>query len=167
MLKPPSGLNQITIEPPVPDDSAMIVQIRRVCYSVEADTRKDWQIPQIVERSSRLAQDISESIVLEAKADGVIVGSVRATRLTDQCLIDRLFVHTSFRNLGIGSQLLSAAERRLCNAKTIRAYLGMRVAGTMAFLQKRGYSVSAEYGLTNGVDLLYMEKARPVQLLDA
>ncbi len=147
-----------------PEDYMGIILLQRVCYSPEAVMRDDWRIESIVEGRDDLESVMKEWTVLVAKVDSVVVGSVRARQTADQLLIWRLFVHPSFGHKGLGALLLGKVERTFSGVQVAEGYVGVREFPRMAFCQKNGYAESRSFTLSNGVELVYVQKSLGAEL---
>jgi hypothetical protein len=147
-----------TIDLAKPEDALQITTLQRSCYSQESAARNDWQIPPAMETTGQLVSAMKESVILTAKIEGIVVGSVRASLEKNQFLIRRLFVHRRFRGKGVGSQLLGEIERRGPVGLVQEAYVGYYEPERVRFLQKRAYAVYALHTLSNTVQLVYMKK---------
>lgn len=135
--------------------------LQKLSYLPEVKARQDWRIVEMTETASDVRAAMSASIILKAVMDGIVLGSVRGKIDTDRFRIKRLFVHPAFRKRGMGSQLLTKIESMLSGTErrsAFEAYIGLEEPGKIAFVQKRGYSISRQFSLTNRVTLTYVEK---------
>jgi ribosomal protein S18 acetylase RimI-like enzyme len=141
-----------------PDDVSDITMLQRVCYLLEAKARKDWSTPELTEMPQDLKNEMTQSIVLKAALGGVTIGSVRGRMERKSCYISRLFVHPAFRRHGIGTRLLTEIETHFPAANALVTYLGTGEAQKIAFIRNRGYAVSEQHTLTNGLTYVYMKR---------
>jgi GNAT superfamily N-acetyltransferase len=141
-------------------DAADILQLQKLAYQSEARLYGDWQLPPLVQTLDELRAEFSNSLVLKAVADGVIIGSVRARR-SDECWhIGRLVVHPDFQGQGLGTRLLRAIERELGGSHKIELFTGQRSISNIRLYERLGYVRSREQVLSPAVTLVFMEKSR-------
>lgn len=115
------------------------------------------------ELSAYMRMQQSFTIVAEARPAGTIVGFITAEsnrRRTGHIIT--IDVLPEGRRLGVGSQLLAAAEERLRSVECVRVILEAAVdnASALAFYERHGYAAIKKIPqyYSNGVDALTFEK---------
>lgn len=90
-------------------DSKDILSVTRQAFTQYHDElHADYVVGGLVETEQDIIDDINNNYVYVAEIDGVIVGSIRFQKLTDElAYIYRFGVSPSINNTGIGSHLLS------------------------------------------------------------
>ena len=113
-------------------------------WTTEADLL-DGLRTSIEDISSLLAQD--DKMILLAKADEVVVGTVLLLRTEAQVELSMFAVDPRYQNQGIGKQLLTYAEdtaiRHWTSKEAIMAVIPCRTE-LIAFYQRRGYRLTGE-----------------------
>jgi predicted N-acetyltransferase YhbS len=151
----------MTIERAAPQEAAEILELQRLCYLREAELYNDFSIAPMTQTVEGLREDIAAQLVLVAREDGRIVGSVRG-RLDAQgtCHVGRLIVHPDFERRGIGSRLMAALEAAVPAAARWELFPGHRSAGTLRLSARLGDRDFRRPPVNERLTLVYMEKFR-------
>ena len=141
-------------------DAPAILELQRLAYLSEARIYDDLSLLPLTQTLDELRAEFSDSVVLKAVADGVIIGSVRARRAGDTWRIGRLVVHPDFQGQGLGTRLLRNIERESGDSRKLELFTGHRSAGNIRLYERLGYVRSREQVLSPAVTLVFMEKNR-------
>lgn len=141
-------------------DAPDILELQKLAYRSEAELYDDRRFPPLVQTLDSLRAEFTDSVVLKAVADGVIIGSVRARRAGDAWHIGRLVVHPDYQGQGLGTRLLRAIERESGDLHKLELFTGHRSAGNIRLYERLGYVRSREQVLSPAVTLIFMEKNR-------
>ena len=135
-----------------PEDSKDILRIYEQSLSGLDDEGIEWYM-------SLLKARTRDSIFLVALVDRKVVGFIQAYHNGNKGYVEALAVDPRYRNMGIGSTLLSEVERRLKKrgVKIVRLNVKYNNLKALAFYLKRGYIV-------DGVTLLLRVRVRELKL---
>lgn len=141
-------------------DAPDILGLQKLAYRSEANLYGDWNLPPLTQTLESLRAEYTDSVVLKAVADGVIIGSVRGRRDGDTWNIGRLVVHPDFQGQGLGTRLLRAIECESGDSRKIELFTGHRSTGNIRLYERLGYVRSREQVQSPAVTLVFMEKSR-------
>jgi len=135
-----------------PEDSKDILRIYEQSLSGLDDEGIEWYM-------SLLKARTRDSIFLVALVDRKVVGFIQAYHNGNKGYVEALAVDPRYRNMGIGSALLSEVERRLKRrgVKMVRLNVKYNNLKALAFYLRRGYIV-------DGVTLLLRVRVRELRL---
>ena len=135
-----------------PEDSKDILRIYEQSLSGLDDEGIEWYM-------SLLKARTRDSIFLVALVDRKVVGFIQAYHNGNKGYVEALAVDPRYRNMGIGSALLSEVERRLKRrgVKMVRLNVKYNNLKALAFYLRRGYIV-------DGVTLLLRVRVRELKL---
>src|SRR5579871_4646863 len=95
------GLTSV-IERASTSDTDSVLKLCYLAYQTEAQLYDDWTIPPLRETYHDLLRAIEENVVLVARYDGEVVGSVRGSLRDKTVDVGRLVVHPRLQRHGIG-----------------------------------------------------------------
>jgi len=107
----------ICIESATEADLENILEVQKSAFIKEAERHHNYEIPGLNQSLEELANEFNNSLVLTAKLEGTIVGSVRSSCKNGICTISKLVVRPEFHKRGIGRKLLCDIE-----AKSIKVF---------------------------------------------
>jgi phosphoribosylanthranilate isomerase len=148
----------VMIEPAQPGDAPEILALQKLAYRSEAELNQDFTIPPLTQTEADIESEFGRKIFLRARADGRIVGSVRAEIRGRTCHIGRLIVHPDWQHRGIGRRLLRQIEAGFPQAERFELFTGGRSERNLRFYKKSGYRISRLEPLSEQVMLVYLEK---------
>jgi phosphoribosylanthranilate isomerase len=146
------------IEPARVSEAAEILALQKLAYRSEAELNRDFTIPPLLQTLAEIESEFYRKLFLRAKADGRIVGSVRAEIRGQTCHIGRLIVHPDWQNRGIGSRLLGEIEADFPQAERYELFTSERSERNLHLYQKAGYRILRREALNERVTLVYLEK---------
>ena len=112
----------ICIESATEADLETILEVQKSAFIKEAERHHNYEIPGLNQSLEELANEFNNSLVLTAKLDGTIVGSVRSSCKNGICTISKLVVKPEFHKRGIGRKLLQDIE-----AKSIKSSIPLQI----------------------------------------
>ena len=148
----------IQIAPASREDLSEILALQRLAYHSEAELNNDFNIPPLTQTLPELENEYNNKVVLKARVDKNIVGSVRGGLQDSTCHIGRVIVHPNWQNCGIGSRLMEAIEARFADAKRYELFTSERSSRNLYLYQKLGYCIIRQERLDEHVNLVYLEK---------
>jgi len=150
----------MTITRATPQEAAEILELQRLCYRREAELYEDYSIAPMTQTVEAMRGDIAGQVVLVAREDGRIVGSVRGRLDAGTCHVGRLIVHPACERRGIGSQLMAALEAAVPEATRFELFTGHRSEGNLRLYARLGYREFRRQPVNGRLTLVYMEKPR-------
>lgn len=148
----------MTIERAAPGDAAEILDLQRLCYRREAELYDDFTIAPMTQTVEGMRADIGGQVVLVAREDGRIVGSVRGRLEAGTCHVGRLIVHPERERRGIGSRLMAALEAAVAGATRFELFTGHRSEGNLRLYTRLGYREFRRQPVNDRLTLVYLEK---------
>ena len=155
------GIGAMIIERSFVEDAAEILALQKIAYLSEADIYGDYSLPPLTQTMEQMQDDFRRQLVLKAVVDNRIVGSVRASAQEQTCHIGRLIVHPEFRNRGLGSLLMQEIEKCFKQAARFELFTGHLSEGNLRLYRSLGYDSFDERQVTDGLRLVFLEKANP------
>lgn len=144
-------------------DAADVLTLQRLAYGSEQALYPASPVPPLSQTLPELEAEIVDEIVLKAtKASdptGRIVGSVRARRAGNACLIGRLIVHPDAQGQGLGTRLMAAIEASFPDVARFEVFTGHRSARNLALYARVGYREAGRKPVTPELTLVTLEKA--------
>jgi len=145
-------------------DLVRILEVQKQAYWSEAMIYDDFSIPPLRESVAELGSSFENCVLLKAEIEDLIVGSIRAERRGQTCLVGRLSVDPKFQKRGIGSGLLGAIESVFPDTNRLELFTGSLSQSNISFYTRHGYLPFRQETLSAAVTLVYMEKwIRPKQ----
>ncbi len=150
----------MTIERAAPQEAAEILELQRLCYLREAERYDDFSIAPMTQTVEGMREDIAAQLVLVAREEGRIVGSVRGRLDGGTCHVGRLIVRPDCERRGIGSRLMAALEAAFPEAARFELFTGHRSDGNLRLYTRLGYREFRRQPVHERLTLVYMEKDR-------
>lgn len=135
-----------------------ILALQKLAYQSEAAIYNDWELPALTQTLESLQNEFSNTIILKAVIDKIIVGSVRAVAENDCYKIGRLIVHPDYQKQGIGTALLQKIESMNISSKVFQLFTGSKSLSNIRFYEQSGYKIIGTKTLSDKVELVFMEK---------
>ena len=148
----------VTISVSTADEASDILALQQLAYQSEARLYNDWSLPALTQSLESLVSEYQRAVILSARSDVRIVGSVRAALTGDTCEIGRLVVHPDFQGRGIGTTLLKEVERRFIGCRRYELFTGSKSAANIRLYQRNGYEISGTRTISDSASLTYLEK---------
>jgi ribosomal protein S18 acetylase RimI-like enzyme len=150
----------VTIERAVPDDAPELLALQRLCYQREAELYHDFAIAPLTQALGGLRQDLASQVVLVAREEGEISGSVRGRLDGATCHAGRLIVHPRCERRGIGSRLMAALEAAVPEAARFELFTGHLSEGNLRLYVRLGYREFRRQAVSEKLTLVFLEKPR-------
>ncbi|MCL1819117.1 MAG: GNAT family N-acetyltransferase [Oscillospiraceae bacterium] len=142
------------------NDLDEILTLQKLAYQENAARYDDNNIPPLAETLDNIIEQAKSHIILKAVDGGIIIGSVRGREEDGCAVIERLFVHPDYQNLGIGRKLMTAIEQEF-NTTVFRLFTGHLDDKNIALYSKLGYSVyGEEEKISPNLSFIHMEKKK-------
>ena len=139
-------------------DAEEILSLQKLAYRSEAEIYNDFNIPPLLQTLESIEKDFEKQFFLKARADGKIIGSVRAYAKEGTCYIGRLIVHPDFQNQGIGRTLMNEIEKIFNHCERFELFTGDRSERNLYFYQKLGYRIYKKENITDQTKIVCLEK---------
>ena len=139
-------------------DAEEILSLQKLAYRSEAEIYNDFNIPPLLQTLESIEKDFENQFFLKARADGKIIGSVRAYAKEGTCYIGRLIVHPDFQNQGIGRTLMNEIEKIFNHCERFELFTGDRSERNLYFYQKLGYRIYKKENITDQTKIVCLEK---------
>ncbi|QDP96330.1 tRNA (guanosine(37)-N1)-methyltransferase TrmD [Microlunatus elymi] len=158
LLPPVPAASTITIERATAADAGQILTVQRAAFVSEALVNQTLALPAFTQSVEELTESMSRAVVLVARQDARVIGSVLGRPDEDgNWYIGRLVVAPDRQGEGIGSRLLREVEAAAPSGSA-RFRLVTGAAGpNIAFYGRHGYHVAA-HGTHEGSPIVQLEK---------
>lgn len=149
---PPAHLGRLT--PATERDAAELLVLQRCCWVAEAVANDTLDIPALHETLDEVVAWLAEWSTWCLRADGRLVGAVRARREGSTWEIGRLMVAPDQSGRGIGRWLLRHAEDHApAGVRTLTLFTGARSVRNLAMYERAGYVRTGDPAPPNAVRL--------------
>ena len=138
-------------------DLPSILSLQKRAYQSEAELVGDYSIPPLTQTLDGISDDFNNGVILKAVENGGIVGSVRMRFSENTLYIGRLIVTPLRQNQGIGTALLSAAEKVYPNAR-FELFTSDKSAKNLSLYIKNGYREFKREPLNENTNIVFLEK---------
>ncbi len=157
----PSGSQHVVIERATAADAGEVLTLQRAAYVSEARLNRSTEIPPLTETLTEVEDAVAGDLVLVARLDGRLVGSVRGRVEPDGAwYVGRLVVAPDRQGLGLGRRLLSEIESWAPTSATVcRLWTGAASSFNQAFYRAAGFEEINRATDPSGVAIVIMEKA--------
>ena len=139
-------------------DAMALLALQKVAYQSEAEVYQDWSIAPLLETEEDFLGALENQHVLVARLAEHIAESVRVEMDGTTSRIGRLFVDPKMLGMGLGRQLIQAAEQAFGSASRYQLFTGNKSHGNIAFYEKLGYRQVGEQQISEKVTLTILEK---------
>ncbi len=141
-------------------DAGELYTLQQAAFLPEGRLNGSLDIPPLTETLPQLRAALDEGVVLTARRDGRLVGSVRGEVTADgSWYVGRLMVAPDLRGQGIGGRLMDAIEALAPGDAThCRLVTGALSAANISFYFRRGYVETGRDVDPEGVPIVRMAK---------
>lgn len=146
-------------------DAAEILTGQKKAFTEVAKAHNHMDMPPMTETKEEVKKAIKNSCVYIAKTKSKIIGAVRAEEKNSACRISRLWVIPKYQGMGLGHELMFAAEAAYDYLDTYKLFTGSQTPKTIAFYEERGYVETRRESLKD-YELVYFEKMNAKDMLD-
>ncbi len=140
------------------EDAEAILALQKRAYQSEAIIYNDQSLPPLVQTIESLNAEFVDCVILKAMDNQHMVGSVRMKLKNDICYIGRLIVDPNHQGLGIGTQLLQAAESFWNDAHSFELFTGNRSERNIQLYERHGYEIIRTEMMTSDFGLIFLQK---------
>ena len=143
-------------------DVGEILTLQRAAYVSEAQLYDDAHLPALVQSFDDLAVELETSVsYVAATTIERIVGAVRVARRDATAEVGRLVVAPDQQGRGVGSALLEYVHRHAdADVDRFELFTGDRSHANLRLYERHGYRKYERRLLTDGIDLVYLERFR-------
>jgi ribosomal protein S18 acetylase RimI-like enzyme len=140
-------------------DAEEILELQKLAYMSEALIYNDYNISPLTQTFEEIKAQFRDRIFLKAASEeNIIIGTVRAYEKMGTAYIGMLAVHPDYRNRGIGSAIMNAAEGRSPSCR-LELFTGIKSRKNIYLYKKLGYILFKTKKYGNGdIEIVYMEK---------
>ncbi|MCP4130388.1 MAG: GNAT family N-acetyltransferase [bacterium] len=140
-------------------DAGEILALQKLAYQSEAKIINDFTIPPLTQTREELEKEYDYSVVLAARQDDRIVGSVRAHCENGTCYIGKLIVDPAEQKKGIGARLMREIENRFVEAERYELFTGEKSENNIRFYRNRGYRLFRTEKINEKLSFVFFEKS--------
>ncbi|MFO7637181.1 MAG: GNAT family N-acetyltransferase [Clostridia bacterium] len=151
-------MDKLIIEKASGQDVDRILEIQKTAFMVQAELYHDFEMPPMQETREQVLEDIAKDIVLVARENGVVVGSIRSRAEGDSAEIRRLSVAPARQKKGIATKLIKAIEEDTKEARHFWLFTGSKSYDNLKLYRKLGYHLYNQVLYDNRYVLVYLEK---------
>lgn len=143
-------------------DLKQILEIQQRAYISEAKIYNDYNLEPLRQTIVELENEFESLIILKAIINGDVIGSVRASKEGNKCLIGKLIVDPSFQNQGIGTKLMHSilALDTFKDIKGFELFTGHKSERNINLYKKLGFREYRLEKINEGLTLIYMHKEK-------
>lgn len=127
------------------NDAEQIYKLTKKCFNYYAEKIvTNGKIEALSETKEDVLNDIKNKHVIICLMDGILVGSVRFSVLSDNiAYLTRFGIDPDIQSLGIGSLVIKKAEQECINlgVKAITLFAASKMTSTVSFYLKHGYYI--------------------------
>ena len=150
----------ITIKRASVSDAEEILALQKLAFQNETNVYPNSTVPPLTQTLEEIKAKFEVKTFFKAVSDGKIVGSIRAYREADICYPEKLIVHPSFRNRGIGTRLMGEMEKYyIGKVATFRISTDPKNERNMRLYQKLGYRIFKTKKISADESFVYLEKS--------
>ena len=149
---------EVEIGPARTRDAEEILGLQFLCYQSEAELYDDYEIPPLTQSLPDLLREYDESLILAARLQDEVVGSVRGHVENGTCHIGRLIVHPRLRRRGLGARLMREIEDHFATANRYELFTGHLSEDNLRLYNRLGYSEFRREVASPRLQLVYLEK---------
>lgn len=140
------------------EDLDEILKLQKVCFLENAIRYNNMNVQPMTQTLDELVDEYNKSSVLKIKNDGVIIGSIRASKDGAACHVGKLIVHPDWQNRGLGSRLLTTIETEFSDVSCYELFTGGLDEKNIYFYEKYGYVEYKRKRVTELLEFVFMRK---------
>lgn len=140
-------------------EAEQILKLQFLCYQSEADLYENHSIPPLRQTLWELLAEYDDHVLLVARFEEEVVGSVRARLEGETCHVGRLVVHPRFHRRGLGARLMREIEAAFPRAGRYELFTGHLSEGNLRLYRRLGYAGFREERVSPRLRFVYLEKA--------
>lgn len=142
-----------------PDDLPAILHLQRRAYQSEAELYGDPNLPPLRQTEAELLTEFADKCFFKIAEHGQVVGSVRCWLHANTVHIERLIVLPERQGKGLGTALLSRAERCFAEASYAQLFTGHRSERNLRLYHRLGYRELRRQAVSPQLTLVFLRKA--------
>ena len=150
--------NEIQIEDASIHDAEEILELQKAAFLGQAQIYNNFRLPPLVQTIESIKQEFASKSFLKAIHNNQIIASVKFQQSGNIVHIDRLIVHPTFQNQGVGTCLMRTLEDKFPNGATFQLFTGEKSNRNVHLYTKLGYQVLRKETTEQGIMLAHMEK---------
>ena len=139
------------------NDLSSILALQKLAYQSEAELVGDYSIPPLTQTLDGIRADYNDGVILKAVCNNEIIGSVRVRHSENTSYIGRLIVNPEHQNQGIGTALLSTAEKLYSTAR-FELFTSDKSIKNLSLYVRNGYKEFKRELLNENVNIVFLEK---------
>jgi ribosomal protein S18 acetylase RimI-like enzyme len=140
------------------EDAEKILGLQKHAYISEAEIINDFTIQPLRQTLVEVLSEFRQLVFLKVELDNKIIGSVRSYFESGTCYIGKLIVDPAYQNLGIGTQLLHAAELLFPDAQRYELFTGQKSNKNLHIYESNGYRIFKNKVVSEKLTLAFLEK---------
>jgi predicted N-acetyltransferase YhbS len=147
----------LTIRPIAPEDAGEVLTVQRAAFVSEALIYGSVDMPPLTQTIDQLRAEIAENDGWVARADGRLVGAIRAIQDGEILLIGRIAIAPDMQGEGVGRALLEAAEDA-SSASEAELFTGSLSEANIRLYEACGYTVTQRVPQDDGTEQVFLRK---------
>ena len=145
-------------------DAEEILELQKAAFLGQAQIYNNFCLPPLVQTIESIKQEFASKTFLKAMSNNQIIASVKFQQSGDIVNIDRLIVHPTFQNKGVGTYLMRTLEDKFPSGATFHLFTGEKSVRNVHLYTKLGYQVVKKETTDQGIVLVHMEKHHNKQI---
>jgi ribosomal protein S18 acetylase RimI-like enzyme len=141
-----------------PDDLPAILHLQRRAYQSEGELYGDPNLPPLRQTEAELLTEFGDKCFFKLAERGQVVGSVRCWLQGKAVHIERLMVLPERQGQGLGTALLSRAERCFPEAAYAELFTGHRSERNLRLYRRLGYREVRRQTVAPHLTLVFLRK---------
>ena len=139
-------------------DAQEILELQKASFLGQARIYNNFRLPPLVQTIESIRQEFASKSFLKVMFNNQIIASVKSQQSGNLVHIDRLIVHPTFQDQGIGTYLMKTLEDKFPDCSTFQLFTGEKSERNVHLYTKLGYQVIRRETTDQGIVLVHMEK---------
>ncbi len=139
-------------------DAEKILELQKASFLGQAQIYNNFCLPSLVQTIESMRQEFASKSFLKVVFNDQIIASVKLQQSGNLVHIDRLIVHPTFQNQGVGTYLMKTLEDKFPDDSTFQLFTGEKSERNIHLYTKLGYQVIRREATDHGIVLVHMEK---------